>query len=154
MDPRHDKQHPFGAVERLDLEFKRATDRLPSSFFETAYAPGAGRPVFEDGDMFTVTVPLAATAAKTAPEVGAQVTGEVTGEVLRLLAACEGVLTRQELQSRVGIRHDEHFRLAYIVPALAAGLVEMTIPDKPRSRLQKYRLTDKGRATLLKGKES
>ncbi|NLX13041.1 MAG: hypothetical protein GXY44_05205 [Phycisphaerales bacterium] len=121
------------------------------------YAPGADEPVFEDGDMFAVTVPLAA-AAKTAPEVTAQVTGEVTGEVAgevhRLLVACEGVLTRQELQSRVGIRHDEHFRLAYIVPALTAGLIEMTIPDKPRSRLQKYRLTDKGRAMLSKGTES
>ncbi len=32
--------------------------------------------------------------------------------------------------------------------AMDAGLVEMTIPDKPQSRLQKYRLTAKGRALL------
>jgi len=39
---------------------------------------------------------------------------------------------------------DEHFRKAYLQPALDAGLIEMTVPDKPRSTRQKYRLTAKG----------
>ena len=33
----------------------------------------------------------------------------------------------------------------YIQPALKLELIEMTIPDKPNSRLQKYRLTEKGK---------
>jgi hypothetical protein len=36
----------------------------------------------------------------------------------------------------------------YLAPALRESLIEYTIPDKPNSSLQKYRLTDKGRAWI------
>ncbi len=72
-----------------------------------------------------------------------EVTPEVAPEV-RLVLVLAGAMTRRELQEALGLRDPEHFRSAYLVPALEAGLVEMTIPDKPTSRLQKYRLTDKG----------
>jgi ATP-dependent DNA helicase RecG len=42
------------------------------------------------------------------------------------------------------LKNVEHFRKAYLLPAINAGLVEMTRPDKPKSRLQKYRLTAAG----------
>jgi hypothetical protein len=57
-------------------------------------------------------------------------------------------MTGRQLQSALGLKDDEHFRRAYLLPALEAGLVEMTPPDKPRSSRQKYRLTVKGRALL------
>ena len=57
-------------------------------------------------------------------------------------------MTRQQLKEALGLKDDEHFREAYLLPALEAGLIEMTIPDKPRSK-QKYRLTDKGRQVIV-----
>lgn len=78
-------------------------------------------------------------------DVTAEVTADVTAEVDRLIALIDGALTRRELQEMLGLKHDEHFRKAYLQPALEAGLIEMTIPDKPRSRNQKYRLTPRGR---------
>jgi len=57
-------------------------------------------------------------------------------------------MSRREIQSKLGLKDEKHFRQKYQQPAVAAGLIEMTIPDKPNSRLQKYRLTDKGRRWL------
>jgi len=83
----------------------------------------------------------------------AKVTGEVTGEVKRLLAVCRGEMSRKHLQDSLGLKGEENFRRLYLVPALESGLLEMTIPNRPKSRLQRYRLTPKGRAVLA-GKES
>ena len=40
------------------------------------------------------------------------------------------------------------FRDEILNPLLEEHLVEMTVPDKPRSSKQRYRLTDKGRQAL------
>ena len=81
------------------------------------------------------------TVTTSAPQVGPQVTPQV-GE---LLAAIQDEMSREALQSALGLSDRKSFRERYLKPALTDGLIEMTIPDKPNSRLQKYRLTDKGR---------
>ena len=55
-----------------------------------------------------------------------------------------------ELMAAVGRKNRTKFRDQVLNPLLADGLLEMTIPSKPRSRLQEYRLTDKGRKHLSK----
>ena len=73
------------------------------------------------------------------------VTDPVTDPVARLLQVLvDGALAPSEIQRILGIKHRPTFRANYLHPALAAGWVEMTIPDKPTSRLQRYRLTAAG----------
>ena len=44
----------------------------------------------------------------------------------------------------MGLSDRTKFRRKYIRPLLEAGILELTIPDKPNSQNQKYRLTAKG----------
>ncbi|MGQ9591226.1 MAG: Fic family protein [Planctomycetota bacterium] len=55
-------------------------------------------------------------------------------------------MAREQLRDALGLRDDKHFRQSFLYPAVKAGLVEMTIPDKPRSSRQKHRRTAKGAA--------
>ena len=79
-------------------------------------------------------------------EVAPQVTPQVTPQVEQLIIALGKDLSRDELQVKLDLKDREHFRKSYLIAALQEGLIEMTIPDKPKSRLQKYRLTEKGKA--------
>ena len=82
-----------------------------------------------------------------------RVAGEVAGEV-RLLQVMSGEMTRQRLQEALGLKHEDYFRKAYLIPALRSGLIEMTIPDKPRSSKQRYRLTAAGSEYLEQTRKS
>ena len=48
-------------------------------------------------------------------------------------------LSSKELMARLGLSDRATFYANYLNPALAAGLVERTIPNSPRSSKQKYR---------------
>lgn len=50
-----------------------------------------------------------------------------------------------EIMDLLGWRDRTKFRNKYITPLIEIGILEMTIPDKPNSRLQKYRLTILGK---------
>lgn len=80
-----------------------------------------------------------------------QVSTQVSTQVEKLLRAIEsGPQSREELQSASGLANRRHFQRFYMEPLITSGWIERTIPDKPNSRLQKYHLTEKGRAWLSK----
>jgi ATP-dependent DNA helicase RecG len=62
-------------------------------------------------------------------------------------------MKRTEIQDALGLKHEDHFRDAYLLPALSANVIQMTQPDKPRSSKQRYRLTVRG-TTLLAGRQT
>ena len=67
-------------------------------------------------------------------------TDKLSPSVQKLLDAMgDEELSAAEIMDRLGLSHRPTFRTNYLNPALDQGLIEMTIPDKPSSRNQKYR---------------
>lgn len=56
--------------------------------------------------------------------------------------------TGNELMKAVNIKHRPSFLYNYLQPAIKAGYIGMTIPDKPNSSKQKYYLTERGKEEL------
>ena len=94
-------------------------------------------------DWVTVTFPRSVEAAT--PHVTPHETPHVAPHVGRLIAVLQGEMSRVELMDALGLKDRRHFARTYLQPGLDAGLLEMTQPDRPRSRTQGYRLTGLGR---------
>ena len=63
----------------------------------------------------------------------------INNQITALMAVIESYpMTLTELMQKVGLKSRDTFRKNYIIPALEAGLIGMTEPDKPRSRNQRY----------------
>ena len=77
----------------------------------------------------------------TFPRREVAVAPHVTPHVRRLVAALQGETGRVELMAALGLADRSHFLRTYLHPSLDAGLIEMTQPQSPRSRNQRYRLT-------------
>ncbi len=57
-------------------------------------------------------------------------------------------MSRQEIMTALSLKDEKHFRESYQQAAIALGFIEMTLPDKPQSPKQKYRITAKGKQML------
>ena len=77
-----------------------------------------------------------------------QVTPQVTPQVIvvsdpisteeKILTYCSVPRGKKEIAEYAGFRDVKYFSQKYLTPLLQSGQIRMTIPDKPRSRNQKY----------------
>jgi ATP-dependent DNA helicase RecG len=126
-------------------------------------AAGLPAPVFSVSDGFKVMIRRRPGRALEAVSPGKKPGGTPqvprkypasTPQVVAVLAAASvAERSREELQAAAKLADREHFRLDYLEPLLQAGLLERTIPDKPRSSRQRYRITAEGREYLTQAKK-
>lgn len=125
---------------------------------------GSPAPVFEtdeDRTYFMIVLPVhedfvvndATETNQRADKVSDSVTDSdtvpISKQVLLLLNKLKiKEMGTRELMDSLDLNHRYTFRNNYLQPALSFKLIEMTLPTKPKSRLQKYRLTDKGKELL------
>lgn len=69
-------------------------------------------------------------------------------DVVMMQAAAHGPVHRNTLLEAAGLKPLSQNYTRHVVPLLNRGLLAMTVPDKPRSKAQRYILTDEGRAYL------
>ena len=156
------KPHGFGVINPTDFSpfpknpvlgkfFRQIgwVDELGSGMrklMKYGKAYGGANTEMIEGDILRIIVKV--------PEFGPASDGSVTPPVnkyiRRLLELLErrGALGNVDIRVAFELKDRRRLRETYIKPALAGGLIEMTIPEKPNSRLQKYRLTEKGRQVL------
>lgn len=75
-----------------------------------------------------------------------RISGTKTLALIDMLAF--GLKSRVELLTGINLYNRTGNFNNYIKPLLDNGIIEMTLPDKPNSRFQKYRLTEKGKKLL------
>ena len=146
-----DLLHRITFIEKAGTGIKRMRDE--------AHDQGCPEPIFKENGFFTAIFhpnPEVRAQAGTLQEPStAQVPPKYppsTPQVVAMLARAENGATRDELQKVTGLRDRKHFRVSLLDRFIQEGILEMTIPEKPRSSKQRYRLTQKGRSVLESGK--
>ena len=130
--------HRTGAVEI----WGRGTNRVVDECKNYGIVP----PVFEERQGFLIVTFRAQVGPEpigpSRDQVGTK-SGLSRGQV-KIIDMCCREKTLLELMNAVGRKNRSKFRDQFLKPLLEMGFIEMTIPDKPNSRLQKYRVTETG----------
>jgi ATP-dependent DNA helicase RecG len=156
--PRRYRNRRIGEfLKELEITEGRATG-IPK-ILDAMRRNGSPPPEFEfdaDHSYFMTRLPVHSQAH--VPEGNLPTTGDAAGEVgtksapsrhqVEIMRMCLKETPLVDLLKLTGRSDRTKFRRQVLNPLLVEGLIQMTIPEKSRSRLQKYRLTEKGRARL------
>ena len=106
---------------------------------------GLSEPEFTDSSGFKTTI-WRATPPERIEVQPESLPGDLRSKVLNLLTG--GPLSRSELSKKLGQKKTSGQLYNVLRGLLDDQMIEYTLPDKPRSRRQQYRLADKGRVEL------
>ena len=112
----------FGSKKGKKAEREREIQRTPSSLSEKCIVPQTWEVALEEGN------------------------GETTARLLILLA--QGAKSRREMADELGISSQPWLSHAYLNPLMAKGYIALTLPQQPKSPMQRYRLLRKGHEIL------
>ena len=136
-------------LKELDMTEGRGTG-LPK-IYKAIKKNDSPQPIFytdADRSFFTVEFPIHRSfLTEEKPELEVK---SMTPQVKALLSVISGEQFGDDLTRKLGLKDRKNFQKVYLNPAISAGVIEMTIPDKPTSSKQKYRLTEKGKRCLKK----
>lgn len=102
-----------------------------------------GTPQFIEGDIFQTIIPLdTVSIGKVGPEEVQNDKTQVKTQVT-ILAFCNIPRSKAEIAAHCGYKNTKSFTKNHLRPLLNSGLLQMTIPDKPSSRNQRYVVSSK-----------
>ena len=145
---------PHNPLIAESLFLTRIVERARSGILdmiELCAESGLRPPEFrQDGGSFIQTLWRPVQSGSTEENVTAQVGTKLalSQHQVDVLSNCLENSELYKLMSIVGRSDRTKFRHQVLNPLITAGLIEMTIPDKPRSSKQKYRITENGRTWL------
>ena len=81
-------------------------------------------------------------------QVGNQVGNQVIDRIIITLNYCIEPKSKNDILNQINLSKQSKYFIINIGPAIEAGLLAMTIPDKPNSSKQKYITTEKGKKMI------
>lgn len=97
-------------------------------------------PKFIEGDIFTTIIPLTneLIVQETTPNMILGTYDSTKDRTQQILSFCITPKSRQEIQDYLGIKNRDYFRKGILLPLVDQGLLNLSIPDKPNSSIQRY----------------